>query len=77
MNRLTATQAITLDSLILEVVESHPQTVSVFSERNMACPGCQISPFHTVAHSAREYGLPADELLQALNDALVSLTTSC
>lgn len=70
MNQSTAPQPITLHTLILKVVENYPQTVAVFNALNMACPGCHISPFHTVTDSAREYGLRADELLQALNDVL-------
>lgn len=65
---------ITLNTLILEIVESFPQAIPVFNERNMSCPGCCISSYHTVADSAREYGLPADELLLALNDALIPST---
>ena len=70
MTQLTATQPITPNTIILEVVENYPQTIAVFNALNMACPGCHISPFHTVAESAREYGLRLDELLQALNNAL-------
>ena len=57
---------------ILKVVEKYPQTIAVFNELNMACPGCSISPYHTIADSAREYSLHPKELLQALNDALAS-----
>jgi hybrid cluster-associated redox disulfide protein len=72
MNHITAPQSITPDTLVLQVIESYPQTIAVFNDLNMACPGCHVSPFHTIADSAREYGLRSDELLQALNDALAS-----
>ena len=62
---------ITRNTLILEIVENFPQAIPVFNERNMSCPGCCISSYHTVADSAREYDLPADELLLALNAALI------
>ncbi len=76
MKQTTGAQPITANSLILEVVENHPRTIAVFSELNMACPGCYISPFHSVTDSAHEYGLHPDELLQALNSALVSKAVS-
>ena len=76
MCHITIAQPIRLNALILEVVESYPQTVAVFNDLNMACPGCHISPFHTIADSAREYGLQSDILLQALNDALNDALTS-
>jgi hybrid cluster-associated redox disulfide protein len=72
MDQITASQPITSDTLVLQVVESYPQTIAVFNDLHMACPGCHVSPFHTIADSAREYGLHSDELLQALNDALTS-----
>ena len=72
MDQITAPQSTTLDTLVLQIIERYPQTIAVFNDLNMACPGCHVSPFHTVADSAREYGLHSDELLQALNDALAS-----
>jgi len=63
---------ITPNTLIEEVIEGYPQTLAVFNGLKMACPGCHISSFHTVTDSAREYGLRADELLQALQDAVSS-----
>lgn len=72
MDQITAAQPITPDTLVLKVVESYPQTIAVFNDLNMACPGCHVSPFHTIVDSAHEYGLRLDELLQALNDALAS-----
>lgn len=64
------TYPITLDTRILDLIEGYPQTVAVFNALNMACPGCYISPFHTVSDGAREYCLPPDELLRALNRAV-------
>ncbi len=61
---------ITIQTPILEIVERYPKTVAVFNRLNMACPGCHISPFHTVADGAREYNLEPSELLRALNRTL-------
>jgi hybrid cluster-associated redox disulfide protein len=67
MNQSTSATPITPDSLILEITANHPQTIAVFNDLNMTCPGCAISAFHTVADSAREYGLDSNELLCLLN----------
>jgi hybrid cluster-associated redox disulfide protein len=64
------TQPISSNTLILDIVEGYPQTIAVFNQLNMACPGCPIAPFHTVSDSAREYGLRPEELLRALNNAV-------
>ena len=76
MKQITTMPFITPDTLILEIVEHYPQTVAVFNAFDMACPGCHISSFHTIAESAHEYGLCPDTLLRALNDVLASIAIS-
>lgn len=61
---------LTPHTLILDIVENYPQTIAVFNELNMACPGCRISPYHTIADSAREYGIQLDALIHALDRVL-------
>jgi hybrid cluster-associated redox disulfide protein len=55
-----------LDMPVADVMRHWPETVGVFVARQMACPGCPMAPFMTVADAAREYHLDADELLAAL-----------
>ena len=61
---------ITADSLVKEVVERHPQTISVFSKHGLNCVGCYIAPFHTITDTAREYALRIEPLLSELNSAI-------
>jgi hybrid cluster-associated redox disulfide protein len=68
VNETTTAPPITPNTPIFRVIEDHPQTVAVFNALNMACPGCFISPFHTVTDSAREYDLSPERLLQRLRD---------
>jgi hybrid cluster-associated redox disulfide protein len=60
------------DSLVQDVVDRHPQTITVFARHGLQCVGCYISPFHTIADSAREYALAIDPLLGDLNQAVVT-----
>jgi hybrid cluster-associated redox disulfide protein len=53
-------------STLSEVMRQRPQTVGVFIALRMACPGCAMSPFETVATAAAEYGLDSDDLLARL-----------
>lgn len=53
-------------SIVAEVMRARPQTVGVFVALRMACPGCALSPFETVAEAAAEYGLDSDDLLARL-----------
>ena len=61
---------ITADCLVQDVVEHHPQTILTFAHLGLQCVGCYISPFHTIADSAREYAMALDLLLTDLNQAI-------
>ncbi len=54
------------DSIVAEVMQRWPSTVAVFVRRRMACPGCALSPFITVAEAARAYRLTTADLLVEL-----------
>jgi hybrid cluster-associated redox disulfide protein len=51
---------------VSDVMRRWPATVAVFVRRRMACPGCAMAGFMTVAAAAREYRLPPAELLAEL-----------
>ena len=57
------------DMNIAEVLEQWPETAVVFLERRMACPGCAMAPFGTVADAARHYELDADAFVAELQRA--------
>lgn len=59
-----------LSMLVADVMERWPQTVLVFNRRRMACPGCAMAPFMTVAEAARSYDLPAEDLARDLLGAV-------
>ena len=61
---------IAADSLVQEVVECHPQAIAIFARHGLQCVGCYISPYHTIADSAREYAMALDALLGELNQAV-------
>lgn len=65
---------ITANCLVQDVVEDHPQTILVFAHHGLQCVGCYISPFHTIADSAREYTMALELLLQELNQAISTQT---
>jgi hybrid cluster-associated redox disulfide protein len=52
------------------VLDTWPSTRAVFIARRMACVGCDLAAFMTVAEAATAYGIPANELEQALRDAV-------
>ncbi len=60
---------ITEESLVAEVLHSHPATLAVFLRRRMHCPGCHMAPFMTLAEAAAEYRLDSAELVSELQAA--------
>jgi hybrid cluster-associated redox disulfide protein len=67
------TDAIGADCIVQGLIERHPQTIVTFARHRLQCVGCYISPFHTVADSAREHQIPLEILLADLNQALVAM----
>lgn len=64
-------QADTLEDMIVgEVIDRWPATISVFNRRTMACPGCVMAPFMTVAETAAAYGFEAADLAGELATAI-------
>lgn len=45
-----------------EVLRRTPRAAEVFHRRRMACVGCTMAPFDTVADAARAYGIDPVEL---------------
>lgn len=57
------------DSLVQEVVQHYPRTVTVLIRHGLHCAGCYISPFHTIADCAHQYAVSIEPLLDDLNRA--------
>jgi hybrid cluster-associated redox disulfide protein len=47
----------------------HPGTARVFLDRRMACVGCPMAAFETLADAAREYRLALEPFLAELGRA--------
>jgi hybrid cluster-associated redox disulfide protein len=60
---------ITADTLVQDLIEQYPRAIRVFSRHGLHCVGCYISPFHTIADTAREYALVLEPLLAELRQA--------
>jgi len=58
---------ITKDMIIAEVINSHPETLSVFKRFGLDCCECQIADLETLEHGAGVHKVCIDELLEALN----------
>ncbi len=53
-----------------QVLARWPQTLAVFMRHHMACAGCAMAPFETVAEAAAIYHLELPRFLGALYPAI-------
>lgn len=53
--------------LVADVLAKWPQTIPVFTGHQMACVGCPIAPFETLAEVAAIYRLDLRDFLRELN----------
>jgi hybrid cluster-associated redox disulfide protein len=52
---------------VAETLDRFPQTARIFVRLRMACVGCDIAAFHTVAEAAAIYGLDAEQFFVELS----------
>ena len=62
--------AITKDMISGEVINEYPQLVRTFFANGMMCIGCPASQGESIEQASVVHGLDADELVEALNNAL-------
>jgi hybrid cluster-associated redox disulfide protein len=64
------TNRIHRDLTVQTVLDTWPSTRSVFIRRRMACVGCDLAPFMTIAEAEAAYGIPPGELERDLQSAV-------
>lgn len=62
------------DTIVQDILDTYPQTVETFVAYGMACAGCTLSRFDTVAEAAVIYRLDLERLLADLRKASLPLT---
>lgn len=72
MAAMVTSQRITAEMGIDEVVTKYPQTIKVLFRHGMQCTGCYISGFHSIAESAKQWGVELETLLNDLNHAIAA-----
>ena len=60
---------ISLHDSVSAVIASSPAAMSVFMHHRMACPGCAMAPYMTIAEAAASYRLDPQRLLAELQAA--------
>jgi hybrid cluster-associated redox disulfide protein len=57
---------------IREVIEKHPELVSVFQKYNMGCIGCIAASFEKISDITTVHGIDVKKFIKELNDAIKS-----
>jgi hybrid cluster-associated redox disulfide protein len=60
---------ITAGQSVDDVMRRWPATIAVFIRHRMACVGCAIGPYHSVADASAEYGFDVSAFLDELRAA--------
>ncbi|MFC5353735.1 DUF1858 domain-containing protein [Azospirillum himalayense] len=68
----TTTALPSSSDLVEDVLERWPPTLSVFLKHRMACPGCPMARFQTIAEVADDYGLDTEALLDEFVQAIAA-----
>lgn len=58
------------DQIVEDLLARWPETVPVFLRLKMACVGCDLAGFETVAEAAQAYGIAVERLLADLTAAI-------
>lgn len=58
-------------SVVAFVMERWPETAPIFLRLKMACVGCDVAPFETVAEAAAAYGIAVERLVAELQAAVI------
>ena len=61
---------------IAEIVQTYPQTVSVFLNHGLMCIGCAAARFENLEQGATAHGIDVDALLKDLNQAVSAVETN-
>lgn len=68
--RIQAMDKISKDMIIGDIIQEHPELVQTFFANGMMCIGCPASQGESIEQASMVHGLDADELVNALNEAL-------
>ena len=61
---------LTADLTVAEVIDRWPETIPVFFRYRMACVGCLMAPFETLASVVLIYGLDLECFMNELRETI-------
>jgi hybrid cluster-associated redox disulfide protein len=67
---LNIMKKVVLSSTIQEIFDQWPQTIGIFLQYRMSCPGCFLSYFEELEDALRVYDIPKQPFLEELYQVL-------
>jgi hybrid cluster-associated redox disulfide protein len=67
LSAMTTSERVSASDTIEVLLKRQPGAARILVDRGMHCVGCAIAPFETIAEACAIYGLPVEELLNALD----------
>ncbi len=64
---------LTEELIVADVLDRWPQTIPVFIRHRMACVGCTMAPFETLAEATAIYGMSTDRFVHELREVIQPL----
>jgi hybrid cluster-associated redox disulfide protein len=70
LKKALPTRSVLAEMTVEMVLTSWPQTAVIFHEHKMACVGCAVASFYSIADAASIYGLAQEQFLNELITAI-------
>ena len=70
MSHVNASDLVTVDTNIDDLIEQFPGVASVFVRHRMACVGCDLARFDSVADACQWYGVAPATLLAEIREVI-------
>lgn len=64
------TVPVTAETILDDLMRTYKVTIPIFIRRKMMCIGCPVVRLHDVREACREHGIPLDEFLAEVNEAI-------
>jgi len=61
---------ITKNTLIGDLIKSHPKAVPLMQKQGLHCVGCHVATWETLEQGAQSHGIDVDNLIRELNKVL-------
>ena len=65
-----------LSNVVAEIFERWPNTVNLFLQNRMSCPGCYLAKFEQLDGALLIYDIPSQEFLEALEQIIIESETN-